>query len=1292
MKNSGTEIFQIHKSFKKLNKKLIDYTEKFTTMLRKSTYRNVIIGLIVLIIIVLCIRTFYYSHVEGFTTLRNLIIKGKSSDYKNIWNNSIWLIQPARKYEINLNFYTIDESESRTVDKPLKKPLGSIVSISKDGPGKTSTVIQEGKYKYYGNKKDKDYKEVVKIGKDLFTSDGDSEVYYNMNELSTKTEDELKDIIKKSNILKNRLVEYKEQLKKSDRILNFINETGELDESILNELTTAILRRNDVTVVLAPKGEEEGGFIVHTKLAGSNGNRKMIRGKYRREDYSIYNENDIIEHNNLYDLKLSNIDTTANDYLDAKVCLLVNIPFGVSVQVGNGTFNVPYNVRNIYEDRMKDDINTYTENVIRQEKLADDVFQEYILGNNWYTNETSDTKKLHYEEIMHWLFADLPNSIKVKRGDRYNIYKHEEGATWEDKYVKSLSNNINIYNDLVYENTDSLYVYNILGSNLHKFLSNRILNIDTENEYLIYNRLSENPVFNDLLIKMKNNNTYLRDENLKKLTINYETIDNILIQNNYFDGLKSSDGEIKTYNMINMASGSDDKIIGSLLFYLKNVCIYYQPLISTGNESQSILREYSLFRGHQGRMIDSKGSYDKINTENVNKQWTGLIPTFDTHEIDLKDYIYFDQTEFDNYRDFFRSDLEVMKEYFSDLMPLIHDKNNPYNTISFNDMLLENADINKRTFKIDYRMYKYQVNLFFRDNSDKPRYGRPAGGWNKKRYGPQLNYPFHYSNQVGSVSDTNGYKININNFESELREDLKGIIQTSLLGVKERNKGFYNNQKFKIDKLNSQIDISNIKLNNLVNFVDKILKSRLDFPSLKILRPLPPSNYVTMGDIVQKQNNFYFNLTKENINKLMDVRNLTDTDIINIYKNRAGIEIPGDGVEFLSFNSLANITGLREEANELKMIELYKILSNPENQNNKKLKDYLNKYLFQHPGFSTNYSILLENMFKLEKVINVDSDPVAPNIIVYSYEKSVSILKDIGFLDDDEFDLNEGLEKIYGKDNVEFEESLVDVSNYVCLPEQCVKSVRNWSASDKIYEINYGGKLVQFYVNPYTNTFKTTLNGELPEGDVKKIVACIDKCSAVDDLIKSDKCARKMYYLKSTLDSKGPIIPNKSHDEENKYYLDKIRSRRQYIDKLKNESRNLQLDMDKFNIINREHNRAKLQNYIDTQSVNIDTIRNNLDTDSKKVNVNVHIPPEIKIKVVKKIIDVINNSTSLSQEEKEDLVTKVMKFNTMMDKNLITPQEYQARMAKILDSCPEYDLDGLVKKDLISSLCYGCNM
>ena len=245
--------------------------------------------------------------------------------------------------------------------------------------------------------------------------------------------------------------------------------------------------------------------------------------------------------------------------------------------------------------------------------------------------------------------------------------------------------------------------------------------------------------------------------------------------------------------------------------------------------------------------------------------------------------------------------------------------------------------------------------------------------------------------------------------------------------------------------------------------------------------------------------------------------------------------------------------------------------------------------------------------------------------------------------------------------------------NVACVPLNCVREIRSWIASDKIFEYNKNGIYWAIYLNPYTGTFISTNTPQLPTGKVSKVVSCVAKCTAVDDLKKADECARKYYNINKKAVSSTPVIPNLVSDQEEEFYLSKIKVQSDSIAKLGQRAQQMQLGMDKATIINREMNKNKLQSYVDTQKVNIDMIMQRLIDDRSKIDTNINIP-------LQKLLDILNN-LHLPTEVKNELITYVYNKLGTGDANL-----NQGNV-----SCPKYDTTGLVKKKTVSDVCYGCD-
>ena len=274
------------------------------------------------------------------------------------------------------------------------------------------------------------------------------------------------------------------------------------------------------------------------------------------------------------------------------------------------------------------------------------------------------------------------------------------------------------------------------------------------------------------------------------------------------------------------------------------------------------------------------------------------------------------------------------------------------------------------------------------------------------------------------------------------------------------------------------------------------------------------------------------------------------------------------------------------------------------------------------------------------------------------------------------------------------QKQLIDIKNMdiagsgvCCVPENCVKDIRDWNASDKIFEYNKDNIYWALYFNPYIGTFISTNKNQLPEGKVSKVVACVKRCTAVDELVKADECTRNYYNINKKIANDVNISPNLVADQEEIFYLDKLKSQSDSITRLSKRAQDIQMNVDKAKIVNQEMNKHKLQTYVDTQKRNIDVVMKRLEKDKNSIQTNISIP----IDVLNKLINYIKTAKDIPEPLKVQLVSKLLNNQKMMDDNLITKTEYENAINKVLSSCPNYDLSGLVKKSLVSDVCYGCD-
>ena len=259
-------------------------------------------------------------------------------------------------------------------------------------------------------------------------------------------------------------------------------------------------------------------------------------------------------------------------------------------------------------------------------------------------------------------------------------------------------------------------------------------------------------------------------------------------------------------------------------------------------------------------------------------------------------------------------------------------------------------------------------------------------------------------------------------------------------------------------------------------------------------------------------------------------------------------------------------------------------------------------------------------------------------------------------------------------------------NNVACIPIHCAKEVREWVSSDKVFEYNKNNVYWALYKNPYIGTFIAVNKAQLPSGKVRKVIACVAKCTAIEELTKADNCARKYQQINKSIMDTVTQPQDLVSSTEDQIYLNKIRSQSDNIARLKNRAQQMQISIDKSNIINEEMNKSKLQDYVDTQQRNIGLVVNKLENDNNTIKTNINIP----IEALNNIINIIKNLDTLSQIEKENIINKVVTNATKLSNNTISQSQYNNNLNQILRSCPQYDTSSLVRKDLVADVCYGC--
>lgn len=265
--------------------------------------------------------------------------------------------------------------------------------------------------------------------------------------------------------------------------------------------------------------------------------------------------------------------------------------------------------------------------------------------------------------------------------------------------------------------------------------------------------------------------------------------------------------------------------------------------------------------------------------------------------------------------------------------------------------------------------------------------------------------------------------------------------------------------------------------------------------------------------------------------------------------------------------------------------------------------------------------------------------------------------------------------------NYNLRQPLLD--NIACIPIQCFKEVRDWLSIDKVYEYRKGDVYLGIFKNPYLQTFNiVTVPDTMPPNRVGKVVACVENCKLLDDIIEADKCAKKFFKAnKAVIEGTNLDPDNAIISRESTLYKNKIQNKQDRINTLKEVSRRLQIQDDKANIINKQYNKQKLQDLVDTQRRNINTIVDELDDGKDRIDVNVKFSFE-KFQGLITILQENNVLPLKVAQEISNIVDKVAK-----KKLDVLPDE---EVKNIINKCPTPNTEGLVVKALVESGCYNC--
>lgn len=288
----------------------------------------------------------------------------------------------------------------------------------------------------------------------------------------------------------------------------------------------------------------------------------------------------------------------------------------------------------------------------------------------------------------------------------------------------------------------------------------------------------------------------------------------------------------------------------------------------------------------------------------------------------------------------------------------------------------------------------------------------------------------------------------------------------------------------------------------------------------------------------------------------------------------------------------------------------------------------------------------------------------------------------------------------FNHNDINFDKRQPQLDNIACVPSQCVKAIRDWLPVDKIYEYRDttqggNGAYLAVYRNPYLQTFRvSTQPGILPTGKVEKVVACVERCRVLDDIIEADKCAQEFYKAnKRAVESHNLDGDNVIQNREGHIYRSRIREREDRINTLREVARRLQIQDDKAHIVNQEFNRQKFQKLVDDQRHNINSLANRLDQQAHTVDVRVHFDYDkfqrllYALRESERIPDSLHDRL---QDMVGDALVQQQSSTDQTSDNENGSDLDDGFVRQLLGECPTPESQGLVLKSLVEAGCYNC--
>ena len=283
-----------------------------------------------------------------------------------------------------------------------------------------------------------------------------------------------------------------------------------------------------------------------------------------------------------------------------------------------------------------------------------------------------------------------------------------------------------------------------------------------------------------------------------------------------------------------------------------------------------------------------------------------------------------------------------------------------------------------------------------------------------------------------------------------------------------------------------------------------------------------------------------------------------------------------------------------------------------------------------------------------------------------------------------------------GKNESKNQDQLNGVKESImCIPKSCYIEIRSWDKNDRVASIFHINKenpsqsnIINFYVNPFTNTFRTTTESldfnniseerKLPPGKVGRIAKCPDvkKFDDIVNLVNRHKKIVSRCKAEKAVNDELPVKSNDFDTMEQSYYLNNIYKQDQRIKFLKKKANKMLITEKNAEVSKREKNRQDLQSYIEKQRETIERGLMKLKETQNQVEINISYP----MRVVKNVIQMVADSNQ-PVEKKIEIIKQL--------KEITDTPDYKDKIDKALQSCPDLDLTNHWERDAIP--CYGCD-